>query len=864
MDGKKFLKNFKKNSKKRQLNKDEIDRILKLCKLPQSVSLDIDELMAEQFAKVIVEQFKGKEIVECFIDIFIELVHNKFLKALYDVGTPIGGATCDSAGQKTMQDLLNSFHSSGRKVSVSSDDFKEVLNINKKRGNPGSVIHFKNKTLTKSQIFELQNLFVEVTLKSISSKIIPLTIDISKNLNTGYLPKSIEEAKQMANDDFLWWYNSPTSNFNRLFIGSKRCAIRIYLDIQKVYDKKLNTTIISDEIFKHFLSSKKKQTKSKKQNEIEIVVIPSPTFIGIIDIFLASKGNPSPDDIIDDYLLQKLLADDDFYNIKISGIEGITNYYVVSKPVINLINDIELSEDGKSTKVYFKDSRENFIPISRFLNLCTLNKLSYDTERIDYCEYNSTKIYYETREKVSVTFNIFNGYYYREKKIPVFDSVTKQITYYDYNPFFKIVGENKLKTKLFSFFISEKKYNKSFHDRPVYFETLVLFNEFIGRIEKEIEENNYRNIEEFVPKYFFSNGLSLTSFPLFISEIKKTLFCIVYFEEKIEYKLDINLSYINSQKNITQLDKIINNYFSIPDYDIPEKIRLPEIKSLSNVKQPDQYITVNSTIFFSDYFDEIDDNGNIIKRKPLENFINFLTKNIQDDLKTYSYAETKGVNLIAINSHYLVDPRYSFCNNFIDTNLYGLTSVKNLVTSDLTQILDNSGEIYPEYKLNFSSTLTFSDFTPFTITGLQKLNNGVLSDITFEHVVRRLKKGITSGKESKTVSYSTSMMMAIEPPIGTGFSKIVIKNVNYNVNNENEDLPEIKFENFNSDDIDTNIYKGKYPAVKWIISFFIVKDILFYMKVNYENFIKNKLGKIRDVKLSKRDNFKRFNSFRNN
>jgi hypothetical protein len=859
MDSKKIMALFKKGSVKRLINKQEAKYLCSLIMLPYDGVKKVVDLINSRMHKIIRVNLKKIKMYECFIPGYLEDLYNTWVISLAEAGIPKGAIASDAIGQQATQALLNTFHQAGSAKSGGPDGIRENISISPNRKILYSVINFRNKKLKIEDVMRMRSKFIGITLNDIAISILPLMIDIEfhRQMPEEYLPRNEKAGSDMVKNGTYWWYTR--ANFSHVFTGIRRHAIRIELDVMKLYEFQLDTTIIST-----IINQKPFEFKTKdKSVEFVTIAIPSPTYIGIIDIFLSSKERPLREDVDRDYILQACFGLGDFHSLEISGIQGIKNFYPVTKKVSSIVRDIELSDDKKGTWVYFEDLRYSYVPINRFYDLCKAAELEIDTTEDSEIEYISHKIMKEKRKIVKVKTISYNGVNYNPILELKLDKSINEYKLVESNPFFKITEFTPSELKLPSIYIMKERYDFNL-DRCIRFEN----DEHLKFVITSIMNGDEKICKELIdPSFFVINGEHhpVISFPIEVVSTQKRMFiwaCLFY---KQTFTLEVDINYINRRENLTTLETAINGRFGLRDFSLPEILRLPKIEHIidpvEHEKNEDYVprILIKSTLFFRDEFDKIDkQTGKRIKMDPIDRLKRFLDENCDDEiLKTYAYAETQGSSLSNLLANPIIDSRTTYCNDFYQTfEMLGIESLRNLLGYDLISIINSSGDINPKYPVLTSDVTTCNGINPFTSTGSSSQNNGVISTITFDNVKKYITKAAIVGKQEVSTPVSTAIFFGNQLFLGTGYSKIKFDNLALSVTSPTSNSIKtnmkdiIEDEEYEEPRLEPTVSVGKFPKVKWVFNKFIKKDIIFYINMGMIDFFTSVQGDVKPLSLS--------------
>lgn len=606
------------------LTEDQILNIIEEFKMPFNGIEIVIESVNEQIQKIARSYLENIKIYEGMLEEYKRHLKNKFLSTLIEAGTPIGAITSDAIGQQATQALLNTFHSIGTLKSGGPDGIKENIGISNNRKNLYSMIHMKNTKMSFSDVMNLKKKFIGL---SISDLLIgtpeSIFVNVKKEIEQNpFKNESLEERKKITTGKSFWWYciTDTSSIYDKeQNLSSKRSCLRLKFDIQKLYENQ----ILIFELAQYLNNLKEPFKKPKVDITEKILAIPSPTNIGVIDLFVKCLDSSK------DYLLISLIHDNKFKNLIINGVDGILNFYPVSTPVIRLIRDIEETSrfDEENNKkgmwIYLNDNRFNGIPYSRVLNLLEESGLKYEIPYFkpdsnfnkDYVDlpfdFFSHKIIQELRSSFKLRgYLLFNNNNYHEHPYYYYhdgNEVIKKpvdIKHYNYNEInrgFEVAilfeshsndAGNSISTKKFKnkeevlkFVVSlENKLNKSqfnslFNNDESSNDFFENENNGFFRISFEIDDND--EISKFVNFHFFQ---------------------IKY----IDYQIDVNLDYVNSQFITQSLDSVLLLHFAIPyqnGVSLPDSIRKYKIFDVKKVEQFERKIFLKSKMFLSDRYD---------------------------------------------------------------------------------------------------------------------------------------------------------------------------------------------------------------------------------------------------------------------
>lgn len=845
MDRESLMNLIVKDEVKTKLTISQKEEIIEIVKYPFAGIPDVIALINKNLKKIAMEEMMDIFLYPSFFPVFKLYIQQTFLRKLEDPGAPIGPRTSDAVGQQATQALLNTFHQAGSSKSGGPDGIRENISISKKRKAPYSFISFWNDYYTLEEVMNLKTVFTGITVEDLAESILPINIDFSKHYIEDFPEDFTKEyTDKLLNNEIWWWY--VFSNINSIYTDIPRTAIRIKLDIMKLYEYKITTTMISEIINNREFSLIKPKSEGggkDSKDKFGIFCIPSPTYDGIIDLFLYSEEGANEKDVKKDYFLTSVIPE--LKEIVISGISGIRMFYPISKPTINLVRYIK--EDDEGTRIYLKNIRFSGIPVTKLIKLLNFAGLDIDIRSIyneSHLEYHSHKINKETRSKIKVTAISINKEYDGDFIFGAIEN-NNYIEYKSENRFISI-EEQKLIDEELKFVILNKKptSHNIINKKDIELEN---YDEVVMFID-ECNNGNEEIITEFLPKINSLDDLINSEHNFNCYRIKTSegkYYYVASCKYKIiEYIINVNLDFFNSGINCTSLENYINSTFSENEFSLDNSFRLPKIETLKLNEDEIDYLHVKSKIFFRNDID----NPNEKENSPMERFEQLIRENVKDErLLKHVYAETTGSALDELISHELVDPKRTYCNDFYSTlDIYGIEGLYNLLTFELIEIVNKEGYINVEYPALVSATTTANGVNPMTSQGITSQKRSVLSQITFDNATKYLTEKTREGKFEKMNNISASIFVGSVSKIGTGYT-----DVRFNETEVTRLLPQKEYEGVSleeqDDGLDPHYIEGitllyvkpdKFPKVEWVYDNFISNDIMFFVEIGIKKLIK--------------------------
>lgn len=413
------------------LTEEQILEICSMFMLPFNNLAIFLESVYDDVKRLSFEHLIDVQIYPSMYEQYKKHLYNKYLSSLIDPKTPIGVITSEAISQQATQALLNTFHSVGTIKSGGADGIRENIGISSKRKIFYSILHMKNSKLSYSDVMKMKSQFIGVSLdKLFIDKPESRIVNIYEHLSSCILSDDINSNLRIYKSDFYWWYMF--ANISEVYDPQipnirtyKRTYLRLKFDVQKLYEYKLTTYNVAEFInkweFQITIPKKRESSTTREFITIKVLCIPSPSFIGYVDIYIRELSNDN------DHLLISLIHGDEFKKIIISGIKDIENFYAVSTPVNRLIRDIDETNRFEEEKgiigswIYLNDNRFIGIPYNRIIEIlkkCGVkfeiphftHKDAYETQFTDLpFEFSSHKFISERRKSF-----ILKGYLYED------------------------------------------------------------------------------------------------------------------------------------------------------------------------------------------------------------------------------------------------------------------------------------------------------------------------------------------------------------------------------------------------------------------------------------------------------------------
>lgn len=595
----------------------------------------------EQLRRLTFVLFEDVKIYQDNFETFKNKLSNTFKSSLIEPGTAIGAITSDAIGQQATQALLNTFHSVGTAKSGGPEGIKENITLSANRKILYSIIHMKNTKMKFNEMMEMKRKFIglsidELLISEPESMIVDIKAEMDINPFVNNL--SLDDKKKIFTSKSSWWYClysfEGVFDFNQQ-TSSVRTCLRLKFDIQKLYEYRITTRAIATFInkwkFQFVLPKRSSDSSTKRKTEDHpILAIPSPTHVGIIDIFTKNYSD------FKDHLLISLIHGKEFKNLLINGIDGISNFYAVTTSVIRLIRNV-----GKTSRfdkengidgmwIYLENNRFTGIPYLRLLEILDNAKIKYELPYYNNktsfkdkftdlpCEFISHKSSPELRSSFILRAYLFGNM--KEHKtpdynitqfvnnIPTIVTVNEPIDHYTYNKLdegFEVSLYPYSQMVSFDGPISTKKFKSKD-------ELVDLINKIDNRLSYNVFMSLFHNDHDKLSSFFKNRDNQIKLIAFEIEENGSKFYVIYYLFQMgyIDYKINTNLDYINSRYVTQNLDSMLASHFWIPyevanqnGYILPNSLRKYRITNVEKIEIPENRILIRSKMFLSDRYD---------------------------------------------------------------------------------------------------------------------------------------------------------------------------------------------------------------------------------------------------------------------
>ena len=306
----------------RRLTEDEIDDILSGLERPTYLIKSATNMAVDQIKSLLRKQLQSIELVPEAIPEMKKTIRMQYNRSQIEPHTRVGFLVSEALAQPITQMTLNTFHSSGSSKNVSSgiDALKEIFNGSEERKAYNMNIHFNRCDLNYEDIFDLRTKIVEVSFESIIS-------GFEYRRSTETLPDWTKSYLKLTNQPF------PLPEYS--------WSLRLTLDVDRMLAYKISVPKILEMI--------------KERAPPNIIAVPSPLAIGIIDLYPKDDEIDSSLGPNSSLLFLSVSVLGTIQQFRLGGIKGINAIFPTSTPIMSVIIEeifFDVDEtDGRS--VYF-------------------------------------------------------------------------------------------------------------------------------------------------------------------------------------------------------------------------------------------------------------------------------------------------------------------------------------------------------------------------------------------------------------------------------------------------------------------------------------------------------------------------------
>jgi DNA-directed RNA polymerase beta' subunit len=362
-------------SKLIKLSSSQIEDIVNSLPQCMAATTKVANKMREEIQTKLRLQLQDLEIVDNpeAIEKLKAAIRMQHFNSLAAPGEPVGIRSAEANSQPITQSALSAFHSAGSGGSIADgiDAVRELYNVSKERKNEFIYIHFKDKNLIIDDIIQLRRDLEGITVK-----------DLLK-LSNG------EELLKYEKPQEPWWYNLYLDVKKEKFPFNKEESyteddtrnvfLRLNFDVNKLYTYNITPYVIARRL----------------DNFEGIVCIPSPAYLGIVDIFVDPKKalidisknkikNLSYNIYNAPLLFLQITVIPKLKENHINGFKGLTNIAPIPADynVLSIVKTSSFNKESKTWRIVINRVKNivKGVPVSKLVN--TLKLCSFEIKEI--------------------------------------------------------------------------------------------------------------------------------------------------------------------------------------------------------------------------------------------------------------------------------------------------------------------------------------------------------------------------------------------------------------------------------------------------------------------------------------------------
>lgn len=247
----------------RYLTPEEINNIL--MNIPKIESPDpvAGENARQEMIKKLRGMLRTEKITPLGIEILKNIMVQRFYQSKISPGKSVGVTTAEALGQPLTQMALKSFHKIGSAKSATQGvpAIAELLHISPVRKSESCTIYFKNQNLSYDNIVIRGRSIIET---SVTTVLLNFEVLSGAKLQTEWWHSAYQEVRGS-------FYQDHPKNTSKKDLNEVSWFLRLYLVVDILYANQVTTEDVA--------------AAFDKKKDDALFVIPSPTHIGIIDIF---------------------------------------------------------------------------------------------------------------------------------------------------------------------------------------------------------------------------------------------------------------------------------------------------------------------------------------------------------------------------------------------------------------------------------------------------------------------------------------------------------------------------------------------------------------------------------------------------
>jgi hypothetical protein len=296
----------------RPLSEDEIEDILSgIEKVTYGVK-SATTLAQTEIKNLLRSQLESIELVPAAIPEMKKTIRNQYYRSIIEPQTPVGFLVSEALSQPIMQMTMNTFHQSGSSKNMSNgiDALKELFNVSESRKAYNMVINFNTCDLDYNDVFDMRTKIVEVSFESLIK-------------NYDYV--SASQTVPAWTNGYLRLTKQKLPNY--------QWSLRLFLDTNRMLAFKVSLSKIIQMI--------------KEKAPPNIVIVPSPMSIGVLDLYPDEDQIDKQLGANSSLLFLSVSVLPTIQEFIISGVKGVEGIFPMSHPVLSIIiEEIPIEKGG--------------------------------------------------------------------------------------------------------------------------------------------------------------------------------------------------------------------------------------------------------------------------------------------------------------------------------------------------------------------------------------------------------------------------------------------------------------------------------------------------------------------------------------
>jgi len=311
----------------RFLTAAEIENIVDVVPMVAAAVREAGAVIRDEIKLSLTRQLEAFQLCPEQIPALRQWVLNQYVRSIIHPGDPVGMTAGEANGQPITQMTLNAFHHSGSKQGQAGlEAFRELLNLSRTRKNPITYLHFNNEDMDFNEAMAIRRQFEGITVSALLSDPV-MGIEMRAAITPTGEPIPMAERG--------WWYPIYTATTGRTIPGATH-YMRLTFDKLRLYTYSVTTTDVVNAL-----------------NRDGIVCVPSPTSVGIIDVYPEERAamhifrrsmvkiSQAINDDNSGILFLQIKVKPGLHTVVVSGIPGITDVVPMSLPTLSVVRGEE-------------------------------------------------------------------------------------------------------------------------------------------------------------------------------------------------------------------------------------------------------------------------------------------------------------------------------------------------------------------------------------------------------------------------------------------------------------------------------------------------------------------------------------------